>query len=377
MGEGLAIYPQGGKTALDYGGIPRRPGVALDTTALNQVIDYPAADMTITVEAGIPLATMQAVLATEGQFFPLDAPLADRATLGGIFATNTCGPRRLGWGRPRDLILGVSFVTSDGKEVKGGGRVVKNVAGYDFPKLLTGSMGTLGLITRMTLKVRPRPEASALVLVPFDRGHDLAKTLERLESSVTRPTALEVLNRPAIGLAGIEGPDSAFLLIAGFEDNAASVAWQVENLEIPRGDRRVLMGEEAAPAWKGLSDFAAKEAGALSLVVSLPRSRGAAYMLERPWDDYAWRWHAGSGVIQAHALRKPPGGGVDESSLNAARRRAVEDGGSLTLARCPTDAKERLKVWGDRRGDWAVMERIKEALDPSRAMNPGRFVGTI
>ncbi len=153
--EGLAIYPQGGKTALDYGGIPARPGVAIDTTSLKGVIDYPAADMTITVEAGITLAELQSILATEGQRLPLDAPSPERATLGGIYATNTCGPRRFAAGRPRDLILGVSFVTADGKEIKGGGRVVKNVAGYDFPKLLTGSMGTLGVITQMTLKVRP------------------------------------------------------------------------------------------------------------------------------------------------------------------------------------------------------------------------------
>ena len=97
----------------------------------------------------------------------IDIPQADRATLGGVFATNTCGPRRFGLGRPRDQIIGVSFVTSEGIEVKGGGRVVKNVAGYDLPKLLTGSMGTLGIITQMTLKVTPLPEASAIVWVPF------------------------------------------------------------------------------------------------------------------------------------------------------------------------------------------------------------------
>ena len=168
--EGLAIYPQGGRTSLDYGGIPRRPGVALDVTALDGVIDYPAADMTVTVGAGITLAKLQAVLATEGQFLPIDAPHAERATLGGVYATNTCGPRRFGWGRPRDQIIGVSFVTADGKEVKGGGRVVKNVAGYDFPKLMTGSMGTLGIITQMTLKVRPRPGASVLVVARFERS---------------------------------------------------------------------------------------------------------------------------------------------------------------------------------------------------------------
>ena len=152
--------------------MPGRPGVAIDTRSLGRVIDYPHADMTITVEAGITAAALRAVLAEQNQRLLIDVPQADRATLGGVFATNTSGPRRFGLGRPRDQIIGVSFVTSEGVVVKGGGRVVKNVAGYDFPKLLTGSMGTLGIITQMTLKVRPMPEASAIVWVPFDQPGD-------------------------------------------------------------------------------------------------------------------------------------------------------------------------------------------------------------
>ena len=195
--QGWAIYPQGGGTALDYGGIPRVPGVAIDTRALDRVIDYPAADMTITVEAGITMAALRSVLAEEQQRLLVDAPQADRATLGGVYATNTSGPRRFGAGRPRDQIIGVSFVTSDGALVKGGGRVVKNVAGYDFPKLLTGSLGTLGILTQLTLKVRPIPEASALAWATFAKPDDLAGVLERLNTSATRPMAIELLNQAA------------------------------------------------------------------------------------------------------------------------------------------------------------------------------------
>ena len=187
-----ALYPQGGATALDYGGVPRRPGVAIDTRALCRVIDYPHADMTITAQAGITASALQSILAAKNQRLLIDVPQADRATLGGVFATNTCGPRRLGFGRPRDQIIGVSFVTSEGIEVKGGGRVVKNVAGYDFPKLLTGSMGTLGIITQMTLKVRPLPEASAIAWVPFGTLHAAGATLDALNTSGARPVALEL-----------------------------------------------------------------------------------------------------------------------------------------------------------------------------------------
>ncbi len=192
-----AIYPQGGKTALDYGGTPGRPGVAISTTSISRLIDYPHADMTITIEAGMTLSTLSGILGGQQQRLLVDAPFPDRATLGGIYATNTSGPRRYGAGRPRDQIIGVSFVTSEGAVVKGGGRVVKNVAGYDLPKLLTGSMGTLGIITQLTLKVRPTPERSVIAWARFRNLQAVSEALERLNVSGTRPIAVELLNATA------------------------------------------------------------------------------------------------------------------------------------------------------------------------------------
>ena len=236
-GDGLAIYPQGGATALDYGGIPGRPGVAIDTRSLCRVIDYPHADMTITVQAGITAASLHAVLAEQNQRLLIDIPQADRATLGGVFATNTSGPRRFGLGRPRDQIIGVNFVTSQGIEVKGGGRVVKNVAGYDLPKLLTGSMGTLGIITQMTFKVRPMPEASAIVWVPFTSLASLGGTLDALNTSGSRPVALDLLSAPAARIIGepLNVPAGDWVLVIGLEDNATSVNWQINRLMIELG----------------------------------------------------------------------------------------------------------------------------------------------
>src|SRR5262249_36061141 len=160
--------------------------VAIDTTAICRLIDYPFADMTITAEAGMTLAALSEILASKQQRLLVEAPFPERATLGGIYATNTSGPRRFGAGRPRDQIIGVSFVTSDGTVVKGGGRVVKNVAGYDLPKLLTGSMGTLGIITQLTLKVRPIPEKSAIVWASFRSARAASEALDSLNVSDTR-----------------------------------------------------------------------------------------------------------------------------------------------------------------------------------------------
>jgi glycolate oxidase FAD binding subunit len=374
--EGLALYPWGGRTALDYGGTPRKPGVAIDTTALNRVIDYPAADMTITVEAGMTLTDLQATLAQQGQRLPLDAPLPDLATLGGIYATNTSGPRRFGWGRPRDLIIGVSFVTSDGRLVKGGGRVVKNVAGYDFPKLLTGSMGTLGIITQMTLKVRPKPEASAMVIAPFGDTASLDAALEALNTSKARPVAVEVLNAPAARRLGL--PSDGWTLAVGIEDNAASVEWQIRQLQEEMGaDAIVQTGTEADRLWVQLADLPAVEWGkGLTFLANIRPSGVARFLQELGHDDWLVQSHAGNGIVVGHAADRLPDAALF-AAIGRLRAEAVAQGGNLILGRCPALWKQRLRVWGEPRGDWPLMEQVKSALDPAGLMNPGRFVGTI
>ena len=380
VAEGHAIYPQGGKTALDYGGTPRAPGVAVDTRALCRVVDYPAADMTVTVEAGITLAALQDVLARENQRLLIDAPEPEFATLGGIYATNASGPRRFGAGRPRDQVIGVSFVTSDAALVKGGGRVVKNVAGYDFPRLLTGSMGTLGVICQLTLKVRPRPEASALAWASFPDPDRLGPVLDRLNTSATRPIAVELLNPPAARAVGEEtGVHSeGWALVVGFEDNAPSVAWQVDRLkvELGRDDVDVREGADAGPLWSALAAFPARPLGTAVVQASLRPSSVLGFARRLDPGRWALQSHAGSGIVRAQAL-----GGVDPETLgpevDRLRQAASAGGGCLTVPRCPAGWKPRLKVWGDPRPDWAVAGRVKTALDPPGVMNPGRFVGTI
>ncbi len=377
---GHAIYPQGGKTALDYGGIPRRPGVVLDTTALDQVIDYPHADMTITVQAGMTLANLRGLLARQGQRLLVDAPFPDRATLGGIYATNTTGSRRFGAGRPRDQIIGVSFVTSNGEVVKGGGRVVKNVAGYDFPKLLTGSMGTLGIITQLTFKVRPIPEASAIAWVPFAQAVRVREALEQLNTSGTRPMAIDMLNSEAASTVGqqLGLPTADRILVIAYEDNARSVRWQIDRMkdELAVSDFVVLEGDRAFPFWDALCAFPALAPGPISFVANLRPSQLTSFVDQidpRRWSIQA---HAGNGIVRAHAL----GDWTIETAafqVGVHREAARERGGDLILSRCPTEWKEQLRVWGSGRADWSMAERVKAALDPFGAMNPGRFIGTI
>lgn len=378
VAKGHAIYPQGGKTSLDYGRPPGRPGVAIDMTAISELIDYPFADMTITVQAGMTLSALRQILAEHDQRVLVDVPFPDRATMGGIYATGSTGPRRYGSGRPRDQIIGVSFVTSGGVVVKGGGRVVKNVAGYDFPKLLTGSLGTLGIITQMTLKIRPIPEASAIAWIPYWNLNSLAGVLENLNTSGTRPITLDLLN-PAGARSvgkGLGLPTGRGILAIGYEDNTGSVHWQLDRLtaELGRTDFAIVDGDLAEPLWNALVGFQAEQAGPVSFVANLRPSSVPSFIEQLDADRWSVQAHAGNGIVRAHALG-------DWSLENAAqqidqhRGVATQEGGNLILSQCPTDWKHRLRVWGEPRGDWPMGDRVKVALDPHGAMNPGRFVG--
>ncbi len=380
--EGTPLFPQGGRTSLDYGGIPDAAGVALDLRGLARVVDYPAADMTITVEAGVTLASLQDVLAREGQRLLIEAPRDAEATLGGIYATNTSGPRRFGAGRPRDQIIGVSFVNAAGEVIKGGGRVVKNVAGYDLPKLLTGSMGTLGAIAQLTLKVRPVPEASALVWGTVAAIEQVAALLDALNTSATRPIAVELLNEQASRRVadGLDLPHGAWTLVVGFEDNAKSVAWQVARIKEEWAGRASALAtlENAAstPLWAALTNFADAAPGDVSILANLRPSAAAAFAALLDASRWEVGAHAGSGIVRAH-LAVATTLEVLAPEVETLRARAVADGGNLTLPRCPTAWKKRLGVWGAPRADWEICRRVKAALDPGRVFNPGRFVGGI
>jgi glycolate dehydrogenase FAD-binding subunit len=380
VAEGHAVYPQGGATALDYGGPPGKPGVAIDLRGLDRVVDYPVADMTITVEAGITLGALRRVLADQGQRLGVEAPRADLATLGGIFATNTSGPRRFGLGRPRDQVIGIRFANADGDLIKGGGRVVKNVAGYDLPKLLTGSMGTLGIIAELTLKVRPLPEASAIAWIRHRRLADAAQAVDRLNTSGTRPVAIELLNTPAARHVGRDGelPVEEWVVVVGFEDNAESVAWQLDRLtlELGRTDLILRQGEDSASLWSALVDSQHAEESPLTFAANLKPSASLVFLQTIDPARWAIQAHAGNGIVRGH-LR----GEADLESVAAEvdrlRGEAAQLGGSLTLPHCPTAWKDRLKVWGQPRADWSMAEKVKAALDPLEVLNPGRFVGRI
>lgn len=380
--DGQALYPAGGRTSLGLGNPPARPGWLIDTRGLDQVVDYPARDMTITVRTGITLGKLRTVLAAENQRLPVDIALADQATLGGALAADLSGPRRYGCGTLRDYLLGISAVNDEGQEFKAGGRVVKNVAGYDLCKLLIGSLGTLGILTQATLKVPPAPEEHALVLIPRpDAG--LQELADRLHGSRTRPVCLELLDRRAAaqirGLAGRDLPEADWLWFVGYEGNAEAVAWQVQHLvrEIgPASTVEAVVGSPAAPLWTALVEHGAS-AGGLHLKASVLPGALPAFCRTAAADGApALRAHAGNGIVHGFfeddLTREQAGELVDRWRTNAAT-----SGGHVVVRRCPAAWKSGLSVWGPPPPALDLMRAVKQRFDPRGLFNPGRFVGGI
>ncbi|MEW4567254.1 FAD-binding oxidoreductase [Tautonia sp. JC769] len=379
VAEGAAIYPQGGRTALECGGAPARPGIVLDLQELNRVIDYPVADMTITVETGMTLGALQELLGAEGQRLPLHAPFPDRATLGGIYATDTSGPSRYGLGRPRDQILGVAFVSSQGELIKGGGRVVKNVAGYDFPKLLTGSYGSLGVLVELTLKTRPKPEQTAVLWTRWPIEEPLEPVLAALTTSRARPVVLELLNGTAAEAVIRETnqglPTSGQILVIGVEGTEEVVRWQLEVLREELASAKELSEVRDAQAdqlLQAITTYPATDAD-VSFKASLLPSAVTRFLTEVDPSRWAAQSHAGSGIVWGLARPDVPIGKLARD-IDRLRKLATSAEGNLTLPRCPTDRKAELNVWGVPRSDWELARMIKRALDPADAMNPGRFL---
>ncbi len=376
--EGVPLYPFGGRTKLALGNSPTTPGRALDLTCMAQIIDYPARDMTVTVQTGITIKHLYAELAREKLRLPIDVAQASRATLGGILATNTSGPRRLGFGTLRDYVIGISALNDDGNEFKAGGRVVKNVAGYDICKLLVGALGTLGIITQVTLKLRPLADEQALITLPCEADH-LDTLLTHLHNTRTRPVCIDLLNRTAAGIvfaqAHLPVPESAWTLLVGYEGNEDTVAWQVQQFvkEVPqttwgRLDARV--GFTAQPLWDALVEFAAWPEAHTTFKANLLPSTLASFCrdADRALPCPALRAHAGTGIVFGSWAADLT------SDLAATMLTAWRKTASVIVQRCPTDWKTKLNVWGPAPSDAWLMREVKAKLDPRRIFNPGRFV---
>jgi len=366
---GQGVYPVGGRTMLDIGLPPSKPGFALDTTALNRVVDYPARDMTITAQAGITVAELQRTLAAEGQWLPIDIPNPERATIGGAVALNLSGSRRFGNGTFRDYVIGISFATDEGQEVKAGGRVVKNVAGYDLMKLQVGAVGSLGVLTQLTLKVKPKPEASALVRMVC-AADQLGAVLDKMHESRSRPTVVDVsTDRSVVG--------AAWAVWAGFEEKAETVEWQIRTLldELRGAPVTDVSAERGPDAATHISNLMSDAAAWFAFKANVRPSRTAEFLhAVEGWDDVRIHSQALNGIVHGRAVHEIAQERAASISKTLADR-AAECGGNFTIRRCPAAWKAALPVWGRPGPDRDLMRHVKNTLDPKNVFNPGRLFG--
>jgi len=377
------VFPVGGRTALGFGFGVDPASLELTTSRLDRVIDYPARDMTVTVEAGCRVSELQNQLKPEGQRLPVDVPLAHRATLGGAIASNAAGPRRFGLGTLRDYVIGIGCVTVEGRSFKAGGRVVKNVAGYDLCKLMVGSGGTLAVVTEVTLKLKPLPEASAIGFACFDRGETVQDLLGDLATSRARPVAIELLGPKASRQVAAESrhdlPSGPLLLGIGLEGSRDEVQWQVEVI-----DREMRQGgaggvawfrdAQTAKVWSALTDYQVGVEAPVTIRAALLPSRTVEFVIAAIDAGVAVQAHAGNGVVHGHLPDDTLDAAAAESVIHPLRELAADGGGQVIVERCEAGWVDQLEMWGPRRDDWSLMEALKREFDPGGLLSPGRGV---
>jgi glycolate oxidase FAD binding subunit len=382
--NGTPLFPMGGGTSLGFGLPAKEQGIGLSLKGLNRIVDYPARDMTVTVEAGVRMKELAELLAKEGQRLPVDVPNAEQATIGGVIATNWNGPRRFGEGAIRDFVIGISAVDGRGNEFKGGGRVVKNVAGYDFCKLLTGSMGALGVITQVTLRLKPIPAQSALVACSVPDGAAAERLLGALIQSKTTPVAVEVLagpewrNDPTLAGLRHDSP-SALYVVVGLEGTAAEVEFMVGQLieewhelgvEMPH-----VVGETAA-LWQRLIEFSASGNSPLVLKANVVPS-GTTKMIDaarRLDPDCSIQAHAGNGVVLIK-MSKFPAQGLSRALVGDLQPVAAGQQGQVVILSNPSGAEmTHQSAFGMTDSPLALMREVKRKFDPKDILNRGRFV---
>jgi len=390
--EKLAVIPMGARTKLGTIGMPpARYDLAIDLTRLDRVISYDPGDLTVSVEAGIALAKLAATLAEHKQFLPLEVSFFERATMGGTLASGVDSPLRQMYGTARDFVLGMEFVTGDGALAKSGGRVVKNVSGYDLHKLMLGAIGSLGIITRVNFKTFPLPAETRCWLAAFSRVEDAFAFAQDIRKSPLAPHTLDIFDSHASALfrgrAQLKKSDWSVAVSATGNENV------IERCE---RDLQAMARGASASAFDALDTAAASElrtairefptlitqhsANALILKITplpaqmakvVPRLQSIAVNSALSFATLA----RGTGVVYFALLpaeRKTPAlVRCVEEILSVAPR----DNCRATIPWCPLELKREINVWGVPGEDFPLMQRVKQAFDPHNIFAPGRFVG--
>jgi glycolate oxidase FAD binding subunit len=384
-----AVVPWGGGTAMALGNLPRTYDVALVTRSLSRVLEYEPADLTLSVQAGITMTALADELKRHGQFLPLDAP--EEATLGGVLAAGAFGPWRHAYGPVRDWVLGVRVVHADGRVTKAGGRVVKNVAGYDMTKLYLGSLGTLGIIVEASLRVTPLPTMEETWAAVCPSSVEAVRLALDADARGLRLSALTV--------AGPLGPDGplatagldhrGYAVLAQAVGTRAAVERSLRDLDAVAADHGLtgggarlsgadqVWGALRALARPALSDNVLLVRALLSPRRLLPWLERTAALAAKTGLAPALAAHVGTGCVFTRWQGPGLGGERGRGLLTALSESAVTLGGAAIVDGCAVELKHHVDVWGRPRADFALMRRLKEQFDPHGTLNPGRFLGRL
>jgi glycolate oxidase FAD binding subunit len=366
--EGLAVAPRGSGTKMHIGDPPRRLDLIVSTARMNEVLEHTPGDQIVRLEAGIKLEDLQEHISDSDQMLAIDPPESG-ATIGGIVAANSSGPRRYRYGTIRDLIIGITVILHDGTVAKAGGKVVKNVAGYDLSKLFTGSLGTLGVIANANFRLHPRPEAARTVAVEVTDPQQAQAVAQAIVHSQVEATAVELHYGEnekllAVLLESIPG---------GIDAKAETASFLLKQF----GEVRALSDEEADRLGPLTSPEVADEvvlkigappvdlATVLESVLGATERKGLAHP--------RITGHAGTGVTLVGFSGENEDGAA--GFVEELREIWVRRGGNVTLQCAPLTLKQRVSTW-DNGGDYlGLVRRVKEKFDPRGGMNPGRFLG--
>jgi glycolate oxidase FAD binding subunit len=379
--ERWRVIPAGAGTWLEMGNRPPQFHLIISVERMNRVLEYEPADLTATVEAGCTLSAFNKTAAGHRQFIPLDPFGDERSTIGGIIATASSGPMRCAYGTPRDWLIGIRVVHANGAVTKAGGKVVKNVAGYDLCKLYTGSFGSLGVITEMSFKLRALPSFEKTLTFYADDATVLCALVTRIADSDVQPAACELISPYHAGLPLDTG---RFALVLRFLNEPETIDSQINHaLRLGAGlPSSVLKSDDAEEFWRAYHESeTASEWDYIFRLSALPADlQPILNDLNRILPGGYWRAHAANGVVRIHAQA----GWLDKyknreraRKLAELRQRAQSRGGQLVILRATLDVIEQLDVWGDVGATAGLVRGLKYKFDPQGQLNHGRFVAGI
>jgi glycolate oxidase FAD binding subunit len=377
----VCVIPIGKGQQLHIGSTPKNAHILLSSIRLTGIVEHSVGDLTMTVKAGTPFSEVQAYLQQHDQFVPITPPTLAESTVGGLVATASNGPERVLYGSWRDNVIGLRVVYPNGQIVRTGGKVVKNVAGYDMNKLFVGSYGSLAYIIEITLKVRPYPKHRELVLALNDKPTELIQLASLILASECIPSALELIRR-------VENGTVSYCLAVGCDEVESAAKYQEERIrqladEAGSGIQlKALIGRDDDQFWADeRNNWKQTTPGSLTLRAGFPIPE-TARILDRYEKEASARnvileytVSLGTGTLRIRLRSKHTNALYETTSV--LRELAELSGGYLVVEHGEPNLKKKLGVWGAIRGGLSLMQGIKETVDPIGILSPGRFVGGI